>query len=159
MSDPRVVAIGGQLDAVVESAVKALALELTANLTIATPVKTGWARANWIPSIGVPFAGPAAPSAEGGPQTQGTAAIVHYKLADGAAFVSNAVPYISRLNLGSSTQAPAGFVETAIDQAVQAVQQRFNVTFELGKGSFADLTGGVAAGNLASAFSPFGGEP
>lgn len=31
----------------------------------------------------------------------------------------NDVPYVERLNAGSSRQAPAGFVETAIDRALE----------------------------------------
>ena len=30
--------------------------------------------------------------------------------------ITNSVPYIGRLNQGSSTQAPAGFVENAVDK-------------------------------------------
>src|ERR1044071_7475301 len=39
---------------------------------------------------------------------------------------SNAVPYFARLNLGSSTQAPAGFVEAAVDRAVVDVQRQYD---------------------------------
>ena len=39
------------------------------------------------------------------------------KKADGA-FVSNGVPYIGKLDQGSSQQAPAGFVRAAVVKAV-----------------------------------------
>lgn len=42
--------------------------------------------------------------------------------ADDEAFISNAVPYINRLNSGSSTQAPAGFVNAAARIGASVVQ-------------------------------------
>ena len=36
----------------------------------------------------------------------------------GAVFISNAVPYIRRLDAGSSDQAPAGFVRYAVSKAI-----------------------------------------
>ncbi len=45
------------------------------------------------------------------------AEILAGKYRGGRLFLSNNVPYISRLNDGSSGQAPAGFVQAAIARA------------------------------------------
>lgn len=153
------------LTATVEKAAKALILEIDANLKRppslgGTPVDTNHARASWIPSVGSPSAVEASGSSSAA-HDAGVAAVLTYKIEDGALYVSNNAGYIGRLNLGSSTQAPAGFVEACIDQAVAAVKQRFGVDFEVkttGVGTFADQAGGYAAENLAGAYSPFGDE-
>lgn len=117
--------IEGLLRRAVELVIRKISLDVTANLIETTPVDTGWARANWVPSVGTPFEGTAGSreEAEGGqinpgPQVAGQAEILRYRLSDGSAFSSNNVPYILRLNDGSSAQAPAGFVEAAIDKAL-----------------------------------------
>lgn len=109
-----------------ERVLKKLALDVTANLIESTPVDTGWARANWVPSIGVKIetTAPAAPegsdvAAASARQGAGKAEIVTgYFLRRGKIHISNNVPYIIRLNEGSSQQAPAGFVQAAIRKAV-----------------------------------------
>lgn len=97
-----------------------LAVNAQANLIEATPFDTGWARANWIPSLGSPVVtvagGPA--TVDPGPQEAGAVAVLAFKLEDGAIFISNNVPYIGRLDAGSSTQAPSGFVRKAIASAI-----------------------------------------
>src|SRR3989442_15420599 len=117
------------LDARVEQIVKALTLNVVANLVRApaqggTPVDTGWARANWIPSIGSPrdaLAG-SRESVSTVEQEAGVALVAGtYKLAQGAGFVSNHVPYIGDLNAGASPQAEAGFVERAVVEAAKQV--------------------------------------
>jgi hypothetical protein len=100
-----------------------LAVNLTAELIERTPVDLGWARANWVPNLGGPYTGNGAPPDRPGPmdaavQESGLAEVLAFKLADGAIFVSNRVPYIQRLNDGWSDQAPAGFVEGAIDKVL-----------------------------------------
>lgn len=108
-------------------AIKKITLDLTANLVEVTPVDIGWARANWVPSIGrpslprtisgKPTAGQL--SAKEGKQEQGLAKVAtQYTLDQGVVFVSNNVPYILRLNDGHSQQEPAGFIQRAITKAV-----------------------------------------
>lgn len=106
-----------------------IALDITANLVETTPVDTGWARANWVPTLDNPFDGN--PDPEEGPTAREVAdgratqqeAIVGvkrgYRLAKGVVYITNNVPYIRDLNDGSSKQAPAGFVQTAVQRAVQ----------------------------------------
>jgi len=102
-----------------------LVFDITANLRAApdeggTPVDTGWARANWIPSIAQsvdePFGSRVNVSSDA--QDAGLASVGAYTLDLGQIYVTNPVPYIQSLNDGHSQQAPAGFVERAIEKAV-----------------------------------------
>lgn len=136
---------------------KALILEIDKELRRTTPVDTGNARANWVPSVGSP--------APRGDRAAGTAAVLAYRLEQGALYVSNGVPYIRQLNNGSSKQAPALFVERAVDVAIDKVQAKFGAALSLDRtaviGSLAggaNILGGEMANNLASAYSPFGGD-
>lgn len=116
-----------QLDSFTERLITKITLDVTANLVEATPVDTGWARANWVAQIGRPFVedlsavtpdGQAAASA-GQRQAASLGNVASsYRLQRGAVFVSNNVPYIMFLNEGSSQQAPSGFVQRAIAKAV-----------------------------------------
>ena len=125
--DTQIQAIVRGLERVTERVVTKITLDVTANLIETTPVDTGWARANWIPAIGAPIvrdltgveATVQNASLGAGEQQQALVAVVTgYKLARGAVFVSNNVPYIIKLNDGFSRQAPSGFVQMAIRKAV-----------------------------------------
>lgn len=113
------------LEELTERTIIKIVLDIVANLQEATPVLTGWARANWVPSLTRPFdqvAGSAAEAKQGTldlqPQQTGMAEVLGYRLRAGSVFVSNNVPYITRLNEGHSQKAPAGFVQDAIEKAV-----------------------------------------
>ncbi len=82
----------------------------------ATPVKSGHARNNWLTTTGAPGQGtPNAPDRTGSAATtQLTNTGVAVKV-DETAYVTNNVPYIGRLNAGHSKQAPAGFIEKAVE--------------------------------------------
>lgn len=130
MAAPNINVVIRGLRAGTERIVQALSLEVTANLKKApseggTPVDTGWARVNWVPTIGSPFSGTAGTrkQAESGSidrstSAAGEASLLGYKLARGQVFISNNVPYIGFLNNGSSKQAPRGFVQRAIQRAI-----------------------------------------
>jgi hypothetical protein len=120
--------IVGDLVKITERIIVKLALDITANLKNTTPVDTGWARANWLPSIGVPATPIGNPisrversavvgSAQG-QQAAAEAGLLRYRLSSGSVFIRNNVPYIGSLNAGSSAKAPAGFVQAAIKQGV-----------------------------------------
>ena len=126
-ADPQVIAIRARLRAEINQAKKALVLAVDANLRAApseggTPVDTGHARANNVPGVGPPLGievyGDSAHAA-------GVVAVMSSELEDDL-YEANAVPYFARLNLGSSTQAPAGFVEAAVDRAVAEVQRQYD---------------------------------
>ena len=121
----RVRVVVKSLNGFTQKLISRLTLNVTANLIEDTPIDTGWARANWVPSIGSPrrkTAGTRAAAENGkidhAPQAAGSAAVAGYKLGP-AVFVSNNVPYISDLNDGSSRQAPAAFVQSAILRAIR----------------------------------------
>lgn len=97
---------------------KALALNIHAGVTEQTPVNTGWARANWVPSIGKaqtePVGDPENVDAAASAVAQGIAEVATWSFDQGPIFIANNVPYIGYLNGGSSKQAPAGFVEKVV---------------------------------------------
>lgn len=155
-------AIGARLHREIENAAKALILEIARELKRqpsqgGTPVDTGHARANWIPSVGQPNTTESDGSGNAAYQS-GVVAVASYKLGQGALWVANVVPYVTRLNYGYSAQAPALFVEMAIDRALTTIQARYagrvdvsNMASEIRSG-----LGAPGAENLASAYSPFG---
>jgi len=102
-------------------------LEIHAQLVTTTPVDTGHASSNWVPSVGAPNRGivgsPASPD-RASAQTA-LAEIVAAGGTDGDLYISNNVPYINRLNAGSSDQAPAGFVETAVSVGLAIARRKF----------------------------------
>jgi hypothetical protein len=114
------------LDAHVRDGVVDLALEVTANLIEKTPVQYGFARASWIPSIGVhtQATGGAEKVPNSAAQQSGIALVASSYQPYAPVYVTNNVRYIGRLNDGSSTQAPAGYVQTEIARAVKTVSQR-----------------------------------
>ncbi|MFL6864115.1 MAG: hypothetical protein ACJ8DZ_14060 [Allosphingosinicella sp.] len=109
----------------------ALSLNIDANLRssppLGTPVDTGWARANWLPSIGAPAAvdsskrdpTPLDISARVQLADQGRNDVLSWRLTDGAIFTTNSVPYIEALNDGHSPQSPRGWVQTAIEKGIK----------------------------------------
>lgn len=102
--------------------VRRCALAIDAAVVLATPVDTGRARGNWQVEVGQAPAGELATTDKGGGGTiaAGKAVIDGYKGGSGI-YITNNLPYIERLNEGWSAQAPAGFVEQAVNVGVQAV--------------------------------------
>lgn len=159
---PTAAQIGDQLRAAVAGACKMLALEIARELKRqpaqgGTPVDTGHARRNWIPSVGTPNTEEAQSDAA---YAQGVAQVLAYELANGALWIANVVPYIRRLNYGHSQQAPPGFVEMAIDRALATVQQKMAGKIDLSgwQSALRQEVGAGAAGNVAGAYSPFSGD-
>ena len=104
---------------------------LVSNPPSGTPIDFGWASANWFIGTGQP------PRSNTGNLPDKTGAAVAGREAEQGAtvaqfvssydytngqvvYLTNNVPYINRLNYGWSAQAPAGFVEDAIQEAVIA---------------------------------------
>jgi len=115
---------------------KAATLELQRGIVLATPVDKGRARGNWQVSQGSPASGELAPNGFPGESSaaRGSAATAA-ALTQGAGsaaetkpftrtYVSNRLPYIESLNEGTSTQAPAGFIETAVARVRRIVAGR-----------------------------------
>jgi hypothetical protein len=108
--------------------VRRCALAVDAAVVLATPVDTGRARSNWQVEVGSPASGTIDSGFDkggGSAISQGKDAIESYKGESNKAgiFITNNLPYIERLNDGWSAQAPAGFVEKAMQVGIDAVSQ------------------------------------
>ena len=105
-----------------------LTLNIDANLKEDTPVDTGWARSNWVPSIGEPFRGLAGSKTgdtaliDNSVSEIGKARVLTYTLDAGAIYISNNVPYIQALNNGHSGQAPRAYVQAAVERSVREIK-------------------------------------
>jgi hypothetical protein len=116
------------VEEVTENLIKRLTLDIVAELVKApseggTPIDTGWASANWFPGLSIsrrdgnvldPDSGDVAEAQ--GAQQAGIVKVLAYKLGR-PVYITNNVPYITRLNDGHSQQAPKGFVQAAITRA------------------------------------------
>lgn len=103
-----------QLAERIAAGIREVTINAHAEISRRTPVDTGYARANWQITIGVPATGEV--PAGGAPLAL---ALESYNPErDGAAFITNNAKYIRRLNAGHSQQAPAGFVEAAIASVI-----------------------------------------
>ena len=102
---------------VLDQVTRKVALGLQADLTENTPVRTGRARSNWLPSFSAPR-NSSSESTGGSPMINFSG----YALGD-KIFLANNLPYIGRLNAGSSKQAPAGFVDDAILRAKRSAKE------------------------------------
>ena len=117
------------LDRFIERAVIKVTTDVTAELTRATPVDTGWARANWLPSLTQPRRQPAGQRSAAGvaqavaEKAIGIARVLAYRVRHGVVYITNNVQYIQLLNEGHSGQAPSGFVQTAIVRALASFRR------------------------------------
>jgi len=110
-----------------------VALAVDQAVVVGTPVDTGTARSNWVVSLGEPsdrIIPPYAPTSKGGigesanaqgAMAQGEAEIRRSRPEE-AIHITNNVEYIEPLNQGHSAQAPAMFVEAAVDAGAQAAK-------------------------------------
>jgi hypothetical protein len=105
--------------------VRRCALATDGAVVLATPVDTGRARGNWQMEVNTPFVGETGRLSTSGQESieQAKAKAAQYKggTPHAALYITNNVPYIGKLNEGSSAQAPAGFVEQAVMVGVRAV--------------------------------------
>jgi hypothetical protein len=97
-------------------AVRKVALTVDRELVLKTPVDTGRARSNWIPSLDAPSVKIVEPGQK--PDIQDD--LAQYTV-DKTVFITNNLPYIRRLNEGHSDQAPAGFVDDAVQKGKNSI--------------------------------------
>lgn len=107
-----------KVEGALEKTVRKVALAVDAQLVLTTPVDTGRARSNWISSLNTPDVRIVEPGTV--PNIPGVAE--KYTLSD-TILITNSLPYIKPLNEGHSKQAPAGFVELAVQAGVDAVNR------------------------------------
>jgi hypothetical protein len=115
---------GAATEQLVSQYVRRFTLGFLRRVVLASPVDTGRFRGNWQVDIGS-MEGPKGETGRedrSGGQTiaSGLAEIAGHRAFEPVVIVNN-VPYAARLNDGWSRQAPAGFVEAAIDAELNLV--------------------------------------
>lgn len=121
----RMARLGAKVAENADKTVRKAAMAADQAVVLATPVDTGRARANWIAALDARAPGPTTSTDKGGSRAiaAARATIAGY---DGdvnaEVHITNNLAYIGRLNEGSSYQAPAGFVRTAIRRGIAAVK-------------------------------------
>lgn len=141
--------IGQKIEENTDKLTRQAALMIDQAVVMATPVKTGRARANWrvgvgapnpevLPAPSTPGAGVQAAIAEG----QQVIAGFNTEGGEGEIHISNNLPYIGRLNYGNSKQAPRYFVEQEVQRVAEQLRN-------------ANLVEGV---EILAAVPPEGGE-
>jgi hypothetical protein len=125
---------GRDVEKGVNRIVRTVALVVDREVVLGTPVDTGRARSNWIASLGSAVTDVRDPYSPGnklgiGESNNAEAAmsqaktIISTRKSGTDVYISNNVDYIGLLNDGSSAQAPAGFVQSAIKRGVNVVVQ------------------------------------
>lgn len=129
----RIETIASRIEKNADKVKRATALTVDQTVVMATPVDTGRARANWqvragiAPTDVIDAISPGKGGSTGAQNTQ--AALEQGKIAISSAqpgqeiHITNNLPYIGRLNEGHSAQAPAGFVEQAVNAGIETVRQ------------------------------------
>ena len=118
--------IGQNIPKNASAAVRTLALKINQTLILSTPVKTGRARNNWFASISVPseeVTDKKNYDPSGAARIQENQSEINLVQPEQSIYISNNLPYISKLNEGSSAQAPAGFVEAAVAVAENSMKK------------------------------------
>lgn len=129
------------LDTNTDTVVKNVVRSIGQNLVTATPVDVGTACTNWRVGVGYIPEGviPAfAPGTKGSTASANQhnaideirRAVAHYTNGQSIDIVNN-VPYLAKLNNGSSLQAPAGFVEEAFLKGLEQVKQVRNILTDI----------------------------
>ena len=100
-----------------------VALEMFKRVIYKTPVDTGRARANWQVTIGSQASGTVEIDDKSGGATmsKATAASAGFKAGD-TIYLTNNLPYIRKLEEGSSQQAPAGMVALTVQEFAAVVK-------------------------------------
>lgn len=113
-----------EVEEAVIKTVKSIALKANQIIILSTPVDTGRARANWIASVDKPNTKKLDDTDKSGSVTiaDNNKVIISAPEEMGLEIhISNNLDYIIPLNNGHSAQAPAGFVEKAVQLAANEV--------------------------------------
>lgn len=103
-----------------------VATQIAEELVPGTPVDTGFARANWRPSLNAPAIVPVSQLDPTGAATIAKIVTVGQRWKPGdTLFITNNAPYIAALNNGSSPQALPGFVEDAVETGTLVAFESF----------------------------------
>lgn len=117
---------------IIPKAMRMFTVEAYRQLTIGTPVDTGRARWGWNcsfiqPNFSIPMAAPEGQQNYYGLDAGRAESTFKISSISGkeTLYISNAVPYIVKLNEGWSRQAPARFFELCFHNAVQKMEKYF----------------------------------
>ena len=117
--------IGRELRAAAEKAVTGIPLNLQSDLVEVPPKRTGYTASNWIPRVGQPQEEPVGTigrrgvAAANAGADRGCAALSADRLEAGKVYVTSAYGNAERLNGGSNSQEPRGFVQRSIGDAAR----------------------------------------
>lgn len=114
------------LEGMTERAARKMVIDIHGGLVEETPVDTGWAQNNWMPSVKMPITKTVGDPENIDPAAMigGLADILRWNFEDGPAWIANNVPYINRLNAGHSGQAAAGFVDKIIQKEINEAKRK-----------------------------------
>ena len=99
-----------------DQVVRKVTLDLTRDLVRATPVDTGMARSSYFFGSDRTGGKETSPSKNGSPTNRRAAQFTSTLQAGGVFYIVNNLPYIMRLEFGSSQQAPAGMARITVDR-------------------------------------------
>ena len=108
-----------------EDQLKGTMIGLMSRIIKETPVDEGRAKGNWQITIGSPAGGELDRKDKNGSAAinDGVATINRFQFGD-SVYMSNNLPYIMRLEMGSSEQAPEGMVRRNIQVTIQELQKK-----------------------------------
>ena len=107
-----------------ELAARKIALELFRRVILKTPVDKGGARSNWQASLGSPATGTVdATDTQAGPTFRKVVSATEGFDVGDTIYLANNLPYIRRLEEGSSQQAPQGMVALTVQEFSAIVNQ------------------------------------
>lgn len=114
-ADPQIVKIEAEISEFISLNVITVANYVAKEIHDDTPVRSGYARSNWVASVGAPETSTVGSkeSVDSSRFATSLASLYRWTVAQGDIFITNAVDYIGRLANGSSAQAPSGFIDSA----------------------------------------------
>ncbi len=115
--DQQLTVAEAQVQLLLLTVTRKLALEILRRVVLRTPVRTGRARGNWQVSIGNPKDGTLDKTdAEGGATIADGTLVINAYTGFKEIWLANNLPYISRLEDGYSSQAPVGMVQITLQE-------------------------------------------
>lgn len=119
-----VVKVKKKLDETYKDTIVKTVLAIDQAVVMATPVDTGRARANWIPTIGIPSKAQEVNNFDktGSSTIERAGSVANQSRVGDTIYISNNLPYIGALNDGHSKQAGREFVQRAIQAARSSVE-------------------------------------
>jgi hypothetical protein len=117
----RIGRIAFKIEGNVEKGMRKAVLAIDNALTSTTPVDTGRARSNWLPNLDVAATGTTENTTPNKAAVANT--VARFKIDKNVAIhLTNNLPYIVKLDKGSSQQQPAGFTRRAVLAGLAAVK-------------------------------------